>query len=119
MASKYNVYSAHFKEDSNGYNLVVLSQTPQRNGYQNVLEIPIDDIQDIISVLRNARNQADKLATVIDQTITIIDPDLLKVMINLFLSGNSISQLVDQFNMPYETIKYNLEKKGIIVFDDV
>jgi hypothetical protein len=118
MKSKYHDYSVYFQKNAIGQFNIILTQKHQIDGIENTLEIPIDEIQDIISMLRSAKKETN---SAMYDNVKIVEPlinsDILDEMIPLYLSGVTIDSLAKQFGISYENIKYNLEKCGIIIFD--
>jgi DeoR/GlpR family transcriptional regulator of sugar metabolism len=113
--SKNFVYKTTLVNENSGEALIVLKKISQKNGKAKLFKFPLSNIDSVISLLYNTKNdiaQSENSTTPIE----IITP-ILDTIVSLFLSGISVKDLATQYNYSQETIKINLENKGLILFD--
>ncbi len=114
---KYFNYSIHRKNESANRETIVLKQISENNIVHNILEFPKSDIDMVIETLFKSKKD------IFDEEIDLpnaqeINPMILDTLVELFFSGITIADLASQYNLPETLIKQNLEKKGIVLFDD-
>lgn len=115
--SNFYYYSIDLRNEKNAEKTIVLKQISQQTSEINLLEFPSDDIDNIIDELKKTKNNIVDF----DKSVNInesINPVILDTLVELFFSGISISDLATQYNLSEQLIKNNLERKGIVIFDD-
>lgn len=116
MSNVYH-YTIDLKNERKTDKTVVLKQVSQNNQEISQLEFPTNDIDAIIEALyRSKRNLVGyEFETNYQEEI---NPVILDTLVELFFSGISIADLSTQYNLPTLLIKNNLERKGIVLFDE-
>lgn len=117
MSKLYN-YSIDLKNTKKTDKTVVLKQVSQNNHEVNIFEFPSNDIDAIIDALYKSKKS---LIIQNDYHVSAnedINPIILDTLVELFFSGISITDLSSQYNLPEHLIKSNLERKGIVLFDE-
>ena len=114
---KYFNYSIHLKNEGTSRETIVLKQISESNTIHNILEFPKSDIDMVIETLFKSKKD------IFDEEIDLpneqeINPMILDTLVELFFSGISIADLASQYNLPETMIKQNLERKGIVLFDE-
>jgi hypothetical protein len=114
---KYFNYSIHLKNDRPNHETIILKQVSQNNTVHNVLEFPKSDIDLVIETLFKSKKDLfdDEIELPTEQEI---NPVILDTLVELFFSGIAISDLASQYNLTETLIKQNLERKGIVLFDE-
>ncbi|WP_284652059.1 hypothetical protein [Flavobacterium terrisoli] len=118
MSNVYN-YSIDLKNEKKAAKTIVLKQVSQNNTQINVFEFPTNDIDVIIDTLHKSKKSLAGLngyAAYVDNDE--INPIILDTLVELFFSGISIADLSVQYNLSELNIKNNLERKGIVLFDE-
>ncbi|RKS02645.1 MULTISPECIES: hypothetical protein [unclassified Flavobacterium] len=116
MNNVYN-YSIDLKNEKKIEKTVVLKQLSQNSKEINTLEFPSDDIDAIIDALHQTKKAFVGLNGYHKEDESI-NPIILDTLVELFFSGISIRDLSSQYNLSELLIKTNLEKKGIVIFDE-
>ena len=116
MSNVYN-YSIDLKNEKKTPKTVVLKQLSQNSIEINTLEFPSNDIDVIIDALHQSRRNIIGLNGHIHDNENI-NPIILDTLVELFFSGISIRDLSTQYSLSELLIKNNLERKGIVIFDE-
>jgi hypothetical protein len=116
MSNVYN-YSIDLKNEKKTAKTIVLKQVSQNNSEINTLEFPSNDIDVIINALHQSKISIVGLNTNVNNKQEI-NPIILDTLVELFFSGISIADLATQYNLSELLIKTNLERKGIVIFDE-
>jgi hypothetical protein len=116
MSNVYN-YSIDLKNEKKMPKTVVLKQLSQNSNEINTLEFPSNDIDAIIEALHLSKRNIIGLNGYNNDKENI-NPIILDTLVELFFSGISITDLSTQYNLSELLIKNNLERKGIIIFDE-
>ncbi|NNT72910.1 hypothetical protein HKT18_11840 [Flavobacterium sp. IMCC34852] len=116
MSNVYH-YTIDLKNEKKTDKTVVLKQVSQNNQEISQLEFPSNDIDVIIDTLHRSKR------SLVGQDFEPnyneeINPVILDTLVELFFSGISIADLSTQYNLPTLLIKNNLERKGIVLFDE-
>ena len=117
MSNVYN-YSIDLKNEKKAAKTIVLKQISQSNSEINILEFPTNDIDVIIDTLHKSKKSIIGLNGRSDSYSDDINPIILDTLVELFFSGISIADLSTQYNLSQLLIKTNLERKGIVIFDE-
>lgn len=113
-----NHYTIDFKKDKKSLKTIVLKQSFEENEAVNSLEFPVTDIDTIIDILYKSKKELIIQAGHPDLYTEDINPVILDTLVELFFSGISIHDLSTQYGLPEPLIKNNLERKGIMIFDE-
>ena len=117
MSNGYD-YIIDLKKEKKTAKTMILKQVSQNSDEINIFEFPTHDIDTIIDTLYKTKksliNQNGTASLYTDD----INPIILDTLVELFFSGISIPDLATQYNLPEQLIKNNLEKKGIVLFDE-
>jgi hypothetical protein len=116
MNNVYN-YSIDLKNEKKIAKTIVLKQVSQNNHEINTLEFPTNDIDAIIDALHQSKKSIVGLNGYANENENI-NPIILDTLVELFFSGISINDLSTQYNLSEKLIKNNLERKGIVIFDE-
>ncbi|MFN3754884.1 hypothetical protein [Flavobacterium sp.] len=116
MSSIYN-YSIDLKNEKKTAKIVVLKQLSQNSKEINTLEFPSNDIDLIIDALHQSKRNIIGLNGHASNDENI-NPIILDTLVELFFSGIRIADLSAQYNLSESLIKNNLERKGIVIFDE-
>ncbi|MEK8179871.1 hypothetical protein WMW71_05915 [Flavobacterium buctense] len=116
MSNVYN-YSIDLKNEKKTPKTVVLKQLSQNSNEINTLEFPSNDIDAIIEALHQSKRNIIGVNGQIHDNENI-NPIILDTLVELFFSGISIRDLSTQYNLSELLIKNNLERKGIVIFDE-
>jgi hypothetical protein len=116
MERNFN-YSIHLNNERDNQETIILKQVSKNNTIYNILEFPKDDIDTIIETLFKSKKD------IFDEEVDIpnaheINPLILDTLVELFFSGIAINDLASQYNLTESLIKQNLERKGIVLFDE-
>jgi len=117
MSNVYN-YSIDLKNEKNTAKTIVLKQISQSNSEINILEFPTNDIDVIIETLHKSKRNIVGLNGHSGSHNDEINPIILDTLVELFFSGITIPDLSTQYNLSELLIKTNLERKGIVIFDE-
>ena len=117
MSNVYN-YSIDLKNTKKTDKTVVLKQVSQNNHEVNIFEFPSHDIDAIIDALYKSKKSLINHNGDYSNANEEINPIILDTLVELFFSGISITDLSSQYNLPEYLIKNNLERKGIVLFDE-
>lgn len=116
-------YNYKIQYKLNGYEkrVVILSQTSIPKGEEKSLEIPEEDLENVIMKLSNIRSIIDEpIIPFQEQTAKPeLEQNIIQTLVALFLSGVSIQDLSKQYDYPESLIKEHLEEKGIVIFDEI
>jgi hypothetical protein len=112
-------YDIDFKLNSDDQKIIVLIQKPFFKGAETSIEIPVDDIDNVVKLLKYTKDDMyyldfDELSKIKKERL---DPDIVNTLATLYLSGISIRILANQYSIDEHIVKENLEEKGIILFD--
>ncbi len=116
MSNVYN-YSIDLKNEKKAAKTIVLKQLSQNSSEINTLEFPSNDIDVIIDALHQSKRSIIGLNGHANENDNI-NPIILDTLVELFFSGISIHDLSTQYNLSELMIKNNLERKGIVIFDE-
>jgi hypothetical protein len=94
---------------------IILKKVSRENGKTKLFKFPADSIDTIIALLQDTKSIISEIET--NEETYLIESSIIDTMVSLFLSGISIEDLSTQYNYSEKLIKYNLEKKGLILFD--
>lgn len=111
-------YIIDLKNEKKGLKTMVLKQVSQDNEIISILEFPGNDIDTIIDTLYKTKKSLIDLNGTNGFYSDDINPIILDTLVELFFSGISIHDLSTQYGLPEQLIKNNLEKKGIMIFDE-
>ncbi|MBF6640903.1 hypothetical protein IVB69_05385 [Flavobacterium sp. J49] len=117
MSNVYN-YTIDLKNEKKTTNTVVLKQVSLNNLEINKFEFPSNDIDVIIDALHKSKRNLVGQYGYQPNHNEEINPVILDTLVELFFSGISIADLSTQYNLPVLLIKNNLERKGIVLFDE-
>lgn len=118
MSNVYS-YSIDLKNEKKADRNVVLKQVSQNNTQINSFEFPSNDIDLIIEALYKSKKSLTGInGNHYHSNDEEINPIILDTLVELFFSGISISDLSTQYNLSEISIKNNLERKGIVLFDE-
>ena len=117
MSNGYN-YSVDLKNTTKTAKTVVLKQVSQDNHEVAIFEFPSNDIDSIIEALYTSKKSLNEQNAYYLSPYEEINPIILDTLVELFFSGISITDLSSQYNITEHLIKVNLEKKGIVLFDE-
>lgn len=117
MSNGYN-YSIVFKKEKKTPKTVVFKLSSENNKEINTIEFPVSDIDTVIDTLYKSKKELINLTGHPDFYTEDINPIILDTLVELFFSGISIPDLSTQYGLPEQLIKNNLEKKGIMIFDE-
>nr|WP_294777924.1 hypothetical protein [uncultured Flavobacterium sp.] len=117
MSNTYN-YSIDLKNVKKTTQTVVLKQVSHNNHEVNIFEFPTNDIDAIIDALYKSKKSLNNHDVFLPNHEEEINPIILDTLVELFFSGISIKDLSSQYNLPEYLIKSNLERKGIVLFDE-
>jgi len=109
------IYKTTLENENSGKVLIVLKKISQKNGKVKLFKFPSNNIDNIITTLNNTKYDIVKSESPTN-SIEIHKP-ILDTIVSLFLSGITVKDLSIQYNYSQETIKINLEKRGLILFD--
>ncbi|MBP6557054.1 MAG: hypothetical protein KAX93_02350 [Flavobacterium sp.] len=116
MERNFN-YSIHLKNERANQETIILKQVSKNNTIYNIFEFPKDDVDVLIETLFKSKND------IFDEEVDVpnnqeINPLILDTLVELFFSGIAINDLASQYNLSESLIKHNLERKGIVLFDE-
>ena len=117
MSNVYN-YSIDLKNEKKASKTVVLKQVSQNNTQINIFEFPSKDLDIIIDALHKSKKSLVGFNGYTYSDNDEINPIILDTLVELFFSGISITDLSTQYNLSESVIKSNLERKGIVLFDE-
>lgn len=117
MSNVYK-YSIDLKNEKKAAKTVVLKQVSQNNTQINSFEFPSNDIDVIIDALYKSKKSLTGVNGYVYNDNEEINPIILDTLVELFFSGISIADLSTQYNLSQVAIKNNLERKGIVLFDE-
>ena len=117
MSNGYN-YIIDLKKERKTPKTIVLQQISQDSGEISTLEFPSNDIDSIIETLYKSKKSLMELNGTNSFFNEDINPIILDTLVELFFSGISIPDLSTQYGLSEQLIKNNLEKKGIMIFDE-
>lgn len=114
-------YSINYKASDEDKKIVVLTQMPFFKGSETAIEIPLDDIDNVIDSLKFAKEEVKsiELSEIRRVNKVILEPGIVNTLVSLFLSGIPTNVLAKQYELDEEVVKENLEEKGIILLDDI
>jgi len=117
MSNGYS-YSIDLKKEKKAPKTIVLKQFSDNSEESNTLQFPVSDIDTIIDILYKSKKELINLNGHPDFYTEDINPVILDTLVELFFSGISIPDLSTQYGLPEQLIKNNLERKGIMIFDE-
>lgn len=117
MSNVYN-YTVDLKNEKKTAKTVVLKQVSLKNQEINLFEFPSNDIDVIIDALHKSKQSMVGQNSYETNHSELINPIILDTLVELFFSGITIADLSSQYNLPEFLIKKNLERKGIVLFDE-
>jgi hypothetical protein len=115
-------YRIQFRLNGLDKRIIVLSQIPIPKGEENVIEIPEEDLETVIMKLSNIRSIVDDPIIPFEEhenRKVELEPNIIQTLVALFLSGVSIGDLSKQYDYSEDLIRYHLEDKGIVIFDEI
>lgn len=115
MSNVYS-YSIDLKNEKKVPQTIVLKQVSLKNNEVRIFEFPSNDLDVVIDALyKSKRNLIGQYG---DPFNDEINPIILDTLVELFFSGISIQDLSTQYGLSEKLIKNNLERKGIVLFDE-
>lgn len=117
MSNVFN-YSIDLKTEKKVTKTIVLKQVSPDTNEVTTFEFPSDDIDTIIEALHKSKMSLIGLNGNSNLHNEEINPIILDTLVELFFSGISISDLSTQYALSETLIKNNLERKGIVLFDE-
>ncbi|MDI9258492.1 MULTISPECIES: hypothetical protein [Flavobacterium] len=117
MSNGFN-YTIDLKKEKKTLKTIVLKQVSEESSEINTFEFPSNDIDTIIDTLYKTRKSLFNQNGTSELYNDEINPIILDTLVELFFSGISIPDLSSQYNLPIQMIKNNLERKGIVLFDE-
>lgn len=117
MSNVYN-YTIDLKNEKKTAKMVVLKQVSQNNREINIFEFPSNDIDIVIDALYKSKQNLVSQNGYEPNYNEEINPVILDTLVELFFSGITIADLSSQYNLSEFIIKKNLERKGIVLFDE-
>lgn len=112
-------YDIDFKLNPENQKTIVLIQTPFFKGSETSIEIPIEDIDNLVKLLKYTKTDIDYIDfdELAKPKKEKLDPNIVNTLATLYLSGISTGILANQYSIDEHIVKENLEEKGIILFD--
>ncbi|HPW98596.1 MAG TPA: hypothetical protein PK218_08550 [Flavobacterium sp.] len=114
-------YNINYKASDDDTKIIVLSQLPFFKGSETEIEIPLNDIDNVIESLKFAKDEIKNidLDEIREVSKVILDASIVNTLVSLFLSGIPTSVLAKQYDLDENVVKENLEEKGIILFEEI
>jgi hypothetical protein len=113
------IYNIYYKANGNVKDVVVITQIPYVfENELHTIEIPLDDIDKVISKLHDAKGIMDSPLSnplQLNGQQENLSPNIVETLVLLFLSGISIEHLSMQYEYSTDVIKKYLEDNGIIL----